>query len=65
VNKFRVGEFLIESDLNSITGGEQPIRGELKVMQVAALPCSLLSLVETLLDKVRMMRITISKLSTA
>ena len=34
MNKFRVGEFLIESDLNSITGNEQTLRVEPKVMQV-------------------------------
>lgn len=34
MNKFRVGKFLIESDLNSITGSEQSIRVEPKVMQV-------------------------------
>ena len=34
MNKFRVGEFFIESELNSITGSEQSIRVEPKVMQV-------------------------------
>lgn len=34
MNKFRVGEFLIESELNSITSSEQSIRVEPKVMQV-------------------------------
>ncbi|PWT92113.1 MAG: hypothetical protein C5B55_06950, partial [Blastocatellia bacterium] len=34
MNKFRVGEFLIESELNNITGSEQSSRVEPKVMQV-------------------------------